>query len=173
MPKLPSLFLSHGAPSLILEDVPARHFLEQIGQQFPTPSAILVASAHWEASGPKVSAATAPKTIHDFSGFPAALYAMTYPAPGAPALAETAVQRLRDAVRPAIIDEQRGLGHAQPSERGAFSAAFRGPRRRHPRPSRPAIAWQHRLGSPGDGRLRLRLGRFWEIDDARHSSRRG
>ncbi|HXP95603.1 MAG TPA: class III extradiol ring-cleavage dioxygenase [Telmatospirillum sp.] len=111
MSKFPSLFLSHGAPSLILEDVPARHFLEQIGQQLPTPSAILVASAHWEARGPKVSAAMAPKTIYDFSGFPAELYAMTYPAPGAPALAGKAVQLLQEAGCPAVIDEQRGLDH--------------------------------------------------------------
>jgi 4,5-DOPA dioxygenase extradiol len=96
---------------LIIEDVPARHFFEQIGPQLPRPSAILVASAHWQAEGPKISAAIAPKTIYDFHGFPAELYAMTYPAPGAPALAEDAAKLLKNAGFPAVIDQSRGLDH--------------------------------------------------------------
>lgn len=111
MSQLPSLFLSHGAPSLILEDVPARHFLEQIGPRLPKPDAILVASAHWEAKGPRVSSAVSPETIYDFYGFPAELYKMTYPAPGAPGLADETARLLRDAGVPAVIDESRGLDH--------------------------------------------------------------
>ena len=70
---LPSLFLSHGAPTLLLDAVPARDFLARLGGELPRPSAIIVASAHWETSVPTITAAPHPETIHDFSGFPEAL----------------------------------------------------------------------------------------------------
>lgn len=76
MDKLSPLFLSHGAPTLPLESGAVSDFLKQLGQTLPTPKAILVISAHWETKQSMVSAATHPRTIHDFSGFPKALYQM-------------------------------------------------------------------------------------------------
>ena len=85
---LPTIFVSHGSPMLALQDSPARRFLQGLGQTLPRPSAIAVVSAHWEtAGGPAVSLAIQPETIHDFGGFPQALFDMRYPAPGAPAAA--------------------------------------------------------------------------------------
>ncbi|MBN9492084.1 hypothetical protein J0H33_01860 [bacterium] len=85
---LPSLFLSHGSPMLPLTDVPARHFLQGLGARLARPTAIVVASAHWLTPGPMVNAVAVNATIHDFGGFPRALYEMRYPAPGSPALAD-------------------------------------------------------------------------------------
>ncbi len=73
MDSLPAIFLSHGAPDLPIRDGAVRDFLRSLHQQFPKPKAILVISAHWH-SPPMVSAATHPRTIYDFSGFPSQLY---------------------------------------------------------------------------------------------------
>lgn len=107
----PSLFLSHGSPALILEDCPARSFLRGLGQQLERPTAILVASAHWETGEPTLGAAEAPETIHDFYGFPRALYELRYPAPGAPALAEEAAGLLTAAGFDPQLDPAYGLDH--------------------------------------------------------------
>jgi 4,5-DOPA dioxygenase extradiol len=86
---MPTVFLSHGAPTLILEEaLPARRFLATLGGHLPRPTAIVAVSAHWNTDLPAVSVAAKPETIHDFYGFPDALYQMHYDAPGAPALAE-------------------------------------------------------------------------------------
>jgi len=85
---MPTLFVSHGSPMLYLEkDVPGRAFLASLGQQVPRPKAILAVSAHWNTEQPAVSLAAKPETIHDFYGFPEALYRLRYDAPGAPELA--------------------------------------------------------------------------------------
>ena len=84
---MPSLFLSHGAPTLPLTDTPARDFLAGLGPMLDRPKAILVISAHWETERPTVSAVQWNETIHDFHGFPRPLYDLRYPAPGAPDLA--------------------------------------------------------------------------------------
>jgi 4,5-DOPA dioxygenase extradiol len=112
MAPLPSLFVSHGSPMLALQDSPARRFLQQLGQTLPRPQAILVVSAHWEtAGGPAVSLAQQPETIHDFGGFPRALFEMQYPAPGAPEAAELAAALLASAGIPVGRSATRGLDH--------------------------------------------------------------
>ncbi len=108
---LPSLFLSHGSPGLILEACPARAFLASLAGLLPRPKAILVVSAHWETPAPALTAAAAPETIHDFFGFPAPLYAIRYGAPGSPDLARRAAGLLEAAGLSAALDPRRGLDH--------------------------------------------------------------
>lgn len=105
------LFLSHGAPTLPLENVASRHFLEGLAATMPRPSAILVISAHWETRTPTVNAVLHNQTVHDFAGFPKELYRLSYPAPGAPQLAERIVDLLAEAGLPAATDTARGLDH--------------------------------------------------------------
>ena len=111
MTALPVLFVSHGAPTFVLEPGRAGATLTALGRSLPKPAAILVVSAHWETDRPTVSGATQPDTIHDFYGFPPALYQMRYPAPGAPALATRVQAALAAAGIEAEIDPQRGLDH--------------------------------------------------------------
>jgi len=107
----PSLFLSHGAPTLPFDDCPARDFLKSLGREVGRPDAILVASAHWDTSTPLVNAPPVNATIHDFRGFPEALYELTYPAPGDVHLAERTASLLGTAGLSAEIDRSRGLDH--------------------------------------------------------------
>ena len=83
---LPSVFISHGSPTLPFDDVPARDFLRGLGAKLGMPKAILVASAHWETPAPALNAVAKNSTIHDFYGFPKPLYELRYDASGAPAL---------------------------------------------------------------------------------------
>lgn len=109
---LPSLFISHGAPSLPLDDVPARDFLRGLGARLgERPRAILAVSAHWETVGPTVSAPVANEMIHDFGGFARELYELTYPAPTAPVLAERVEGLLSAAGLGCEVDGRRGLDH--------------------------------------------------------------
>jgi 4,5-DOPA dioxygenase extradiol len=108
---LPSLFLSHGAPTLPLTDTPASAFLKQLGGMLPRPKAILVVSAHWETETPTVSAVECNETIHDFYGFPRPLYDLRYPAPGSPELAARVAELIRQAGMTCDIDRRRGLDH--------------------------------------------------------------
>lgn len=112
MEKFPSLFISHGSPMLALETTPASDFLRTLGNQLGSPKSILVISAHWETSGVfRVNVTPATKTIHDFGGFPKALYALNYPAPGSPALAAQVIQVLAAQGLPIEPDPQHGLDH--------------------------------------------------------------
>lgn len=106
-----SIFLSHGAPTLPFEDVAARSFLRGLASEMPRPRAILAVSAHWETRIPTTIAVSLNSTIHDFSGFPAELYDLAYPAPGAPELAARVGDLLGDAGLSAAIDTKRGLDH--------------------------------------------------------------
>ncbi|HZW13464.1 MAG TPA: class III extradiol ring-cleavage dioxygenase [Noviherbaspirillum sp.] len=109
---MPTLFISHGSPMLAIEDTPARVFLQGLGETLPRPRAIIVFSAHWESiGGPAVSLATQPETIHDFGGFPDALYAIQYPATGAPAVAMQAASLLEQAGYTVRRSDTRGLDH--------------------------------------------------------------
>jgi 4,5-DOPA dioxygenase extradiol len=82
-----------------------------LGERLPRPRAILVASAHWETERPALTGSAQPETIHDFGGFPAPLYEIQYPAPGAPEIAERARELLRAAGLEAEIDPAHGLDH--------------------------------------------------------------
>jgi 4,5-DOPA dioxygenase extradiol len=115
MSALPALFLSHGAPTLPLEDRPASRFLAALGREFcgalGAPRAIVIISAHYETQGAEVSLAARPQTIHDFRGFPVALNAMRHPAAGDPALAQDVAERLRRAGIAVRTHPSRGLDH--------------------------------------------------------------
>ncbi len=108
---MPTLFVSHGAPTLPLEPGETGVAWQKIAACIPQPTAILVISAHWETGIPTVSCVTKPETIHDFSGFPPALYQLQYPAPGAPDMAKAVVEALQQADIPVQLSNARGLDH--------------------------------------------------------------
>ena len=110
MAATPSVFVGHGAPTLILEPAPVRTFLAGLAD-IVQPKAIVVASAHWNTAVPTVGAAPAHETIHDFYGFPQPLYALRYPAAGDPVLARRVAGLLEDAGFTTAIDTARGLDH--------------------------------------------------------------
>lgn len=111
MPNQPVVFISHGAPTFALEPGLLGPKLAALGQGLHGVRAVLVVSAHWQAHGADVTGAAAPSTVHDFGGFPEALYRLRYPAPGAPELAAEAVALLRAAKFESTVDLQRGLDH--------------------------------------------------------------
>ena len=79
---LPSVFVSHGAPTLAMEKNDTVEFLRGLGSELGRPRAILCVSAHWATRVPTLSAAERPETIYDFGGFPAELYRVRYDSPG-------------------------------------------------------------------------------------------
>ena len=111
MSRLPSLFVSHGAPTFALEPGLAGLRLTALGRALPPPEAVLVVSPHWMTPTPRVGTSVRPDTIHDFGGFDPALYQLAYLARGHAALAQRTVERLNDAGWPALADERRGLDH--------------------------------------------------------------
>lgn len=111
MATLPTLFISHGAPTFALEPGVAGRELERMAQHLPRPRAILIASPHWMAPSLALTGHPAPETIHDFGGFDKALYTIQYPAPGAPALAARAAGLLANAGFNPRIDANRGRDH--------------------------------------------------------------
>jgi 4,5-DOPA dioxygenase extradiol len=111
MTALAPIFVSHGAPTLVLEDIPARDFLAGLGDKVGRPDAIVVASAHWETPAPMVGAPQRFDTIHDFYGFPAAMYQLRYAPAGDRAVAGKVVAALQAAGFSAGLDLQRGLDH--------------------------------------------------------------
>ncbi len=107
---MPTLFISHGPPTLAAIDHPAPRFWETLADRIPRPSAIICVSAHWEAVRPTVTGAATPGTVHDFGG-PPPLFSLSYPAPGDPDLARRVRELLDDAGPAAGIDLDRGLDH--------------------------------------------------------------
>ena len=107
--KMPVLFIGHGSPMNAIEDNTFSKRWQQMGKEIPTPKAVVVVSAHWLTKGTLVTAMPNPKTIHDFGGFPQALFDVQYPAPGSPELA-TEIQKL--ITNPAVeLDHDWGLDH--------------------------------------------------------------
>ncbi|MGB3386486.1 MAG: class III extradiol ring-cleavage dioxygenase [Pseudaminobacter sp.] len=111
MAPIPTLFISHGGPNIVLSDTPARHYLETVSSLIPRPKAIVIVSAHFETEGVAVVFDPKPEMIYDFGGFASELYQMVYPAPGDPTLAARVFDLLRDAgLKPQRIDK-RGYDH--------------------------------------------------------------
>ena len=111
MTRLPVLFVSHGSPMTALDPGRAGEAWQRLAREVGKPRAVLIASAHWETDLPMLTGSSAPQTIHDFGGFPDALYAIRYAAPGSPEVAAEAVATLKDAGITAGIDGCRGLDH--------------------------------------------------------------
>lgn len=106
---LPAIFFGHGNPMNALLDNDYTRAWNAIGRELPRPKAILAISAHWYVPETGVTITTAPRTIHDFGGFPRELYQVEYPAPGDPDLARRVQQML--APLPVTLDERWGLDH--------------------------------------------------------------
>ena len=111
MASLPSLFLPHGAPDLLLSTHVSKDFLGTLGSRIERPAAILIVSAHWEAAQPTLTTAEAPETVHDFFGFPDALYRVRYPARTASDLVDWVDALLTDQGIAAAKDPDRGFDH--------------------------------------------------------------
>jgi 4,5-DOPA dioxygenase extradiol len=107
--RMPAVFVGHGTPMNAIEDNTFHRSWRELGWRLPRPKSILCISAHWETRGVGVTAMEAPKTIHDFYGFPQALFDVRYPAPGDPALAHR-VASLLSAHQP-VLDLDWGLDH--------------------------------------------------------------
>ena len=142
----PSFFLSHGSPTLALEPSAAGAFWKELGESLARPDAVLCISAHWMTAAPLLGAAERPKTIHDYYGFPEPMYRLSYPAPGAPALAQRAADLLRAAGIEAALDQRYGLDHgAWVPLRSLYPAADMPVAQLSVQPRRDA-RWHYRLG---------------------------
>ncbi|WP_067706179.1 MULTISPECIES: 4,5-DOPA dioxygenase extradiol [unclassified Erwinia] len=107
--RMPALFLGHGSPMNVLEENIYTETWRRLGETLPRPRAIIAVSAHWYTRGTAVTAMETPRTIHDFGGFPQALFDTRYPAPGSPQLA----QQIAEALSPVNVqmDREWGLDH--------------------------------------------------------------
>lgn len=106
---MPALFLGHGSPMNAIEENEFVAGFRTIAKTIPRPKAILCVSAHWETKGTYVTAMEQPRTIHDFGGFPQALFDVQYPAPGSPALAEETKALITKTT--ILSDHEWGLDH--------------------------------------------------------------
>lgn len=111
MIRMPTLFVSHGAPTFAIEPGQAGPLLQAVGECLPKPKAILVVSPHWITREIAITSSARPTTMHDFGGFPDDLYQLQYPAPGAPELAERVGMLLAEQGYRMSLDPRRGLDH--------------------------------------------------------------
>lgn len=111
MNRMPTLFVSHGSPTFAIDPGKAGPLLTQLGRELPRPKAVLVLSPHWITRGLRVATTGSPETIHDFGGFPDALYRIQYPAPGAPDVATKAMQLLAADGWSPQADAEWGMDH--------------------------------------------------------------
>lgn len=107
--RMPVLFVGHGSPMNGIEDTEFSRRWTQMAKEIPVPKAVLVISAHWFTKGTRITAMDFPKTIHDFGGFPQALFDVQYNAPGNPALAKETAELLHPAS--VTLDHDWGLDH--------------------------------------------------------------
>jgi 4,5-DOPA dioxygenase extradiol len=107
--QMPALFLGHGSPMNAIEENEFVSGFRKVGNEIPKPQAILVVSAHWETNGTFVTAMEKPRTIHDFGGFPRALFEVQYPAPGSPELAQETKKLIKKTE--VGLDQSWGLDH--------------------------------------------------------------
>lgn len=107
--KMPVLFLGHGSPMNAIEENEFVAGFRRIAKEIPKPNAILCVSAHWETRGTFVTAMEKPPTIHDFGGFPQALFDVQYPAPGSPELAKETKALIKKTE--VGLDDKWGLDH--------------------------------------------------------------
>lgn len=141
--RMPVLFVGHGSPMNGIENNDFSRAWELQGKEIPVPKAVLVISAHWLTRGTRVTAMDHPKTIHDFGGFPDALYAVQYPAPGdAKLAAET-----RDLIQstPVSLDHDWGLDH------GTWTVV----RRMYPDATIPVLQLSIDYGKPAEWHYKL------------------
>ena len=106
---MPVFFFGHGTPMNAIEENEFSKEWERIGNSMPKPNAVLCISAHWLTRGTFITAMEQPKTIHDFGGFPKALFDVEYPAPGSPALAKETSSLIHDIS--VGLDQDWGLDH--------------------------------------------------------------
>lgn len=107
--KMPVLFIGHGSPMNGIEDNPFSAGWAKAAKEIPMPKAVLCISAHWLTQGTAVTAMEKPETIHDFGGFPQALFDVRYPAPGSPAVAHETAAAVKSV--PVKMDHEWGLDH--------------------------------------------------------------
>jgi 4,5-DOPA dioxygenase extradiol len=106
---MPVLFIGHGSPMNGIEHTAFSQYWAQLAKEVPTPKAVLVISAHWLTRGTKITAMDFPPTIHDFGGFPQALFEVQYPAPGDAILAKETKALIQSAA--VELDHDWGLDH--------------------------------------------------------------
>jgi len=111
--RMPAFFMGHGSPMNGIEDNVFSRSWADLGRALPEPAAVLCISAHWLTDGTHVTAMEQPRTLHDFYGFPQALFNVNYPAPGSPAWAQETAS--------AITRTQVGLDHEWGLDHGTWS----------------------------------------------------
>lgn len=142
---LPSLFVSHGAPDLLLSETPANGFTRTLGRRYPGLRAILIVSAHWESGVNTIGAAAEPETIYDFGGFDPVLYTLRYQARTSADLVAEIDRALTAA----------GIAHATNTTRGYDHGAWVPLMLAWPEADVPVVQLSLRRGSSAEENLRL------------------